>query len=70
MDRKPIKNSRVVTVSVSNSNTTRLRQQVILTVTHLQPSDGHQHACVCWSEEKGEGSRRGCASEVEAGTLP
>ncbi|XP_064810864.1 adhesion G protein-coupled receptor E2-like isoform X3 [Oncorhynchus masou masou] len=53
--------SSAVTVSVSNSNTTYLPQQVNLTFHHLQSSDVDP-TCVYWSDENGPGvwSGRGC----------
>uniref|UniRef100_A0A3B4CCP1 Si:ch211-241f5.3 n=1 Tax=Pygocentrus nattereri TaxID=42514 RepID=A0A3B4CCP1_PYGNA len=35
-------NSKVVTAVVTNPNTTQLKKQIILTFSHLQPSDGNQ----------------------------
>ncbi|XP_055782858.1 adhesion G protein-coupled receptor E2-like [Salvelinus fontinalis] len=54
--------SRVVTVSVSNPNTTNLSEPIILTFNHLKSSDANT-TCVYWSED-GEGawSIQGCTS--------
>lgn len=58
-------NSRVVTVSVSNRNTSHLDQPVKLTFDHLEQSGGLNHTCVFWdsSKEGGSWSPRGCTVE-------
>ncbi|XP_075894702.1 adhesion G protein-coupled receptor E5 [Nelusetta ayraudi] len=55
-------NSRVVTVSVSNRNTSHLDQPVNLTFDHLEQSAGLNHTCVFWDSSKdgGSWSPRGC----------
>ncbi|XP_070961607.1 adhesion G protein-coupled receptor E3-like [Oncorhynchus clarkii lewisi] len=60
--------SRVVTVSVSNPNTTNLSEPIILTFNHLKYSDANT-TCVYWSED-GEGawSIQGCASVMSNST--
>uniref|UniRef100_A0A4W5Q8A7 CD97 antigen-like n=1 Tax=Hucho hucho TaxID=62062 RepID=A0A4W5Q8A7_9TELE len=60
--------SRVVTVSVSNPNTTNLSEPVILTFKHLKSSDANT-TCVYWSED-GEGawSIQGCTSVMSNST--
>ncbi|XP_035604264.1 adhesion G protein-coupled receptor E2-like isoform X1 [Oncorhynchus keta] len=60
--------SRVVTVSVSNPNTTNLSEPIILTFNHLKSSDANT-TCVYWSED-GEGawSIQGCASVMSNST--
>ncbi|XP_070837211.1 adhesion G protein-coupled receptor E5 [Chaetodon trifascialis] len=56
-------NSKVVTVAVSNSNTSHLEQPVKLTFYHLKQSNESNHACVFWdsSEEGGTWSPHGCS---------
>ncbi|XP_029565598.1 adhesion G protein-coupled receptor E2-like isoform X2 [Salmo trutta] len=60
--------SRVVTVSVSNPNTTNLSEPIILTFNHLKSSDVNT-TCVYWSED-GEGawSIQGCTSVMSNST--
>ncbi|KAM9558187.1 adhesion G protein-coupled receptor E3-like isoform 1-T1 [Salvelinus alpinus] len=60
--------SRVVTVSVSNPNTTNLSEPIILTFNHLKSSDANT-TCVYWSED-GEGvwSIQGCTSVMSNST--
>ncbi|XP_031723472.1 CD97 antigen [Anarrhichthys ocellatus] len=60
-------NSKVVTVSVSNRNTSHLKEPVRLTFYHLKQTDKNNHTCVFWdaSEEGGSWSPRGC-TVVEA----
>ncbi|XP_031652890.1 CD97 antigen-like [Oncorhynchus kisutch] len=61
--------SSAATVSVSNSNTTYLPQQVNLTFHHLQSSDVDP-TCVYWSDENGPGvwSGRGCTLVISNST--
>ncbi|XP_060882215.1 adhesion G protein-coupled receptor E2 isoform X1 [Labrus mixtus] len=55
-------NSKVVTVSVSNTNTSHLQEPIKLTFNHLEKRN-QTHACVFWnsSEEGGTWSARGCS---------
>ncbi|XP_054463957.1 adhesion G protein-coupled receptor E2 [Anoplopoma fimbria] len=55
-------NSKVVTVSVSNRNTSHLKEPVKLTFRHLQQTNESNHTCVFWdaSQEGGSWSARGC----------
>nr|XP_020496505.2 LOW QUALITY PROTEIN: adhesion G protein-coupled receptor E2-like [Labrus bergylta] len=54
-------NSKVVTVSVSNTNTSHLQEPIKLTFNHLEKTN-QTHVCVFWnsSEEGGTWSDRGC----------
>ncbi|KAM9780078.1 adhesion G protein-coupled receptor E3-like [Neosynchiropus ocellatus] len=54
-------NSKVMTVTVSNRNTTQLEVPVFLTFEHLKQSND-THTCVFWnpSEEGGRWSQHGC----------
>ncbi|KAF3846234.1 hypothetical protein F7725_003312 [Dissostichus mawsoni] len=64
-------NSKVVTVTVSNRNTSHLKEPVILTFDHLKQSliyfdsqsNEENHTCVFWdtSKEGGSWSARGCS---------
>ncbi|XP_033999825.1 LOW QUALITY PROTEIN: adhesion G protein-coupled receptor E1 [Trematomus bernacchii] len=56
-------NSKVVTVTVSNRNTSHLKEPVILTFDHLKQSNESSHTCVFWdsSKEGGSWSARGCS---------
>uniref|UniRef100_A0A3Q0SGN8 Si:ch211-241f5.3 n=1 Tax=Amphilophus citrinellus TaxID=61819 RepID=A0A3Q0SGN8_AMPCI len=55
-------NSKVVTVTVSNRNTSHLTKPVKLTLRHLQQANQTSHVCVFWdSEEGGSWSDRGCS---------
>ncbi|XP_030592528.1 adhesion G protein-coupled receptor E1-like [Archocentrus centrarchus] len=55
-------NSKVVTVTVSNRNTSHLTKPVKLTLRHLQQANHTSHVCVFWdSEEGGSWSDRGCS---------
>ncbi|KAK5884859.1 hypothetical protein CesoFtcFv8_018636 [Champsocephalus esox] len=56
-------NSKVVTVTVSNRNTSHLKEPVILTFDHLKQSNELSHTCVFWdsSKEGGSWSARGCS---------
>ncbi|XP_034046589.1 adhesion G protein-coupled receptor E2 [Thalassophryne amazonica] len=55
-------NSKVVTVTVSNTNTSSLDEPVILTLHHLTKANQSSHSCVYWdpSENGGSWSPRGC----------
>ncbi|XP_023133716.2 adhesion G protein-coupled receptor E5 [Amphiprion ocellaris] len=55
-------NSKVVTVAVSNRNTSHLKEEVKLTLYHLKKSNQTSHTCVFWdsSEKGGSWSARGC----------
>uniref|UniRef100_A0A8C3AMM8 Si:ch211-241f5.3 n=1 Tax=Cyclopterus lumpus TaxID=8103 RepID=A0A8C3AMM8_CYCLU len=55
-------NSKVVTVSVSNRNTSHLQEPVTLTFYHLKQTNESDPTCVFWdaSEEGGSWSPRGC----------
>nr|XP_040045783.1 adhesion G protein-coupled receptor E1 isoform X1 [Gasterosteus aculeatus aculeatus] len=55
-------NSNVVTVSVSNRNTSHLEVPVKLTLYHLKQTNEFDHTCVFWdaSEEGGSWSTQGC----------
>ncbi|XP_067088881.1 adhesion G protein-coupled receptor E5-like [Osmerus mordax] len=55
-------NSKVVTVSVSNTNTTLLTEPVVFTFYHLQQSDNGSRSCVYWEPklDGGSWSDRGC----------
>ncbi|XP_034749028.1 adhesion G protein-coupled receptor E2 [Etheostoma cragini] len=56
-------NSKVVTVTVSNRNTSHLKEPVKLTFNHLKQSNKSNHTCVFWdsSEKGGSWSARGCS---------
>ncbi|KAF3700060.1 Adhesion G protein-coupled receptor L1 [Channa argus] len=56
-------NSKVVTVTVSNGNTSFLKEPVNLTFYHLTQSVESSHTCAFWdsSEEGGSWSARGCS---------
>ncbi|XP_044036739.1 adhesion G protein-coupled receptor E2 isoform X2 [Siniperca chuatsi] len=56
-------NSKVVTVTVSNRNTSHLKEPVKLTFYHLKQSNESSHTCVFWdsSEEGGTWSAGGCS---------
>ncbi|XP_051904887.1 adhesion G protein-coupled receptor E1 isoform X2 [Hippocampus zosterae] len=49
-------NSKVVTVSVTNTNTSHLEEPVILTFSHLTRGNGRLHWCVFWNASHGNGS--------------
>ncbi|XP_077414054.1 adhesion G protein-coupled receptor E5 isoform X1 [Vanacampus margaritifer] len=49
-------NSKVVTVSVTNTNTRHLEEPVILTFSHLTQVNGSRHVCVFWNASQGNGS--------------
>ncbi|XP_019713434.1 adhesion G protein-coupled receptor E2 isoform X2 [Hippocampus comes] len=49
-------NSKVVTVSVTNTNTSHLEEPVILTFSHLTRGNGRLHLCVFWNASNGNGS--------------
>uniref|UniRef100_A0A4W5RF60 Si:ch211-241f5.3 n=1 Tax=Hucho hucho TaxID=62062 RepID=A0A4W5RF60_9TELE len=55
-------NSKVVTATISNKNTTFLKEPVTFTFSHLKESDEGNYTCVYWDAELGEGSwsDRGC----------
>ncbi|CAB1342209.1 unnamed protein product [Coregonus sp. 'balchen'] len=55
-------NSKVVTATVSNKNTTFLKEPVTFTFSHLKESDEGNYTCVYWDAELGDGtwSDRGC----------
>uniref|UniRef100_A0A3B5AXS7 EGF-like module-containing mucin-like hormone receptor-like 1 n=1 Tax=Stegastes partitus TaxID=144197 RepID=A0A3B5AXS7_9TELE len=55
-------NSKVVTVIVSNSNTSHLKEDIKLTLYHLTQSNQTSHTCVFWdsSKEGGAWSAHGC----------
>ncbi|XP_029292731.1 adhesion G protein-coupled receptor E1 [Cottoperca gobio] len=55
-------NSKVVTVTVSNRNTSHLKEPVNLTLYHLTKTNESNHTCVFWdsSVEGGSWSARGC----------
>ncbi|XP_037333308.2 adhesion G protein-coupled receptor E1 [Pungitius pungitius] len=55
-------NSKVVTASVSNRNTSHLEEPIKLTLYHLKKTNEMNHTCVFWdaSEEGGSWSTRGC----------
>ncbi|KAM6904700.1 adhesion G protein-coupled receptor E5-like [Xenentodon cancila] len=56
-------NSKVVTVIVSNKNTSHLQVPIRLTLHHLQPLNQTSHVCVFWdsSNQGGAWSTRGCS---------
>lgn len=56
-------NSKVVTVTVSNRNTSHLEKPVNLTFYHLKESTNSSHTCVFWdsSDQGGTWSARGCS---------
>ncbi|TDH03013.1 hypothetical protein EPR50_G00158780 [Perca flavescens] len=56
-------NSKVVTATVSNRNTSHLKEPVKLTFNHLKQSNESNHTCVFWdsSENGGSWSARGCS---------
>ncbi|XP_034566690.1 adhesion G protein-coupled receptor E1 [Notolabrus celidotus] len=56
-------NSKVVTVSVSNTNTTYLQEPVKLRLYHLEKQNEFNHTCVFWnpSEKGGTWSAQGCS---------
>lgn len=56
-------NSKVTTVTVSNTNTSHLIEPVKLTFYHLKQSNDSNHICVFWdsSENGGTWSARGCS---------
>ncbi|XP_040014538.1 adhesion G protein-coupled receptor E1 [Xiphias gladius] len=56
-------NSKVVTVTVSNRNTSHLKEPIKLTFYHLKQSNENSHTCVFWnsSEEGGSWSAHGCS---------
>ncbi|KAF6727717.1 CD97 antigen [Oryzias melastigma] len=55
-------NSKVVTITVSNTNTSHLKEPIRLTVHHLEKTNKTFHTCVFWdsSVEGGAWSTRGC----------
>ncbi|KAM8844528.1 adhesion G protein-coupled receptor E5 isoform 1-T1 [Spinachia spinachia] len=55
-------NSKIVTVAVSNGNTSHLEEPVKLTLYHLKKTNEVNHACVFWDASEGGGSwsTRGC----------
>ncbi|XP_071772978.2 adhesion G protein-coupled receptor E5 [Centroberyx gerrardi] len=56
-------NSKVVTATVSNRDTSHLKEPVILTFYHLKQTNESNHTCVYWdsTEEGGAWSPRGCS---------
>ncbi|XP_041634229.1 adhesion G protein-coupled receptor E2 [Cheilinus undulatus] len=54
--------SQVVTVSVSNLNTSHLHEPVNITLKHLKKQDKYNHTCVFWASSQGGGtwSADGC----------
>ncbi|XP_073351458.1 adhesion G protein-coupled receptor E5 [Pagrus major] len=56
-------NSKVVTVTVSNRNTSHLEEPVQLTFYHLKQTNESNHTCVFWDSSEGNGtwSDRGCS---------
>ncbi|XP_031431681.1 adhesion G protein-coupled receptor E5 [Clupea harengus] len=52
-------NSKVVTATVSNANTTQLAKNITLSFPHLNSKE-EQHKCVYWDHEGGVWSDRGC----------
>ncbi|XP_037648116.1 adhesion G protein-coupled receptor E2-like isoform X1 [Sebastes umbrosus] len=56
-------NSKVVTVTVSNGDTSHLKEPVNLTFYHLKKSNESNHTCVFWdsSVDGGSWSARGCS---------
>nr|XP_046270671.1 adhesion G protein-coupled receptor E2 isoform X3 [Scatophagus argus]XP_046270672.1 adhesion G protein-coupled receptor E2 isoform X3 [Scatophagus argus] len=62
-------NSKVATVTVSNRDTSYLKEPVQLTFQHLHQTDEFNHTCVFWDsfEKGGTWSARGC-SVVESST--
>uniref|UniRef100_A0A674N1I0 CD97 antigen-like n=1 Tax=Takifugu rubripes TaxID=31033 RepID=A0A674N1I0_TAKRU len=57
-------NSKIVTVTVSNNDTSQLSEPIKLTFYHLKQSNELNHVCVFWdsSEEGGTWSPRGCST--------
>ncbi|XP_066531524.1 adhesion G protein-coupled receptor E5 isoform X2 [Hoplias malabaricus] len=55
-------NSEVVTAVVTNLETAQLKEQIVLTLTHLEPSVGNQ-TCVFWNStlDGGAWSTKGCS---------
>ncbi|KAL0993234.1 hypothetical protein UPYG_G00105000 [Umbra pygmaea] len=55
-------NSKVVTATVSNKNTSLLKDSVNFTFSHLKEADKGNHTCVYWDSETTDGawSKRGC----------
>uniref|UniRef100_A0A673WNY5 CD97 antigen-like n=1 Tax=Salmo trutta TaxID=8032 RepID=A0A673WNY5_SALTR len=55
-------NSKVVTATISNKDTSFLKEPVTFTFSHLKESDEGNYTCVYWDAESGEGtwSDRGC----------
>ncbi|XP_062386986.1 adhesion G protein-coupled receptor E3-like [Sardina pilchardus] len=53
-------NSKVVTATVSNSNTTQLTKNITLSFSHLSAKQ-EQHKCVYWDHGRNAWSDRGCA---------
>ncbi|XP_053194885.1 adhesion G protein-coupled receptor E2 [Scomber japonicus] len=55
-------NSKIITVTVSNTNTSHLEEPVQITFHHLNQADKNNHTCVFWdsSLDKGAWSDRGC----------
>ncbi|XP_014049494.2 adhesion G protein-coupled receptor E5 [Salmo salar] len=55
-------NSKVVTATISNKDTSFLKEPVTFTFSHLKESDEGNYTCVYWDAELGEGtwSDRGC----------
>ncbi|XP_071241199.1 adhesion G protein-coupled receptor E1-like isoform X1 [Salvelinus alpinus] len=55
-------NSKVVTATISNKDTSFLKEPVTFTFSHLKESDEGSYTCVYWDAELGEGtwSDRGC----------
>nr|XP_057906253.1 adhesion G protein-coupled receptor E5-like isoform X2 [Doryrhamphus excisus] len=60
-------NSKVVTVSVTNTNTSHLEEPVTLTFHHIKQVNGSNHVCVFWngSQDGGSWSSSGC-TQVES----
>ncbi|XP_072225593.1 adhesion G protein-coupled receptor E5 [Leuresthes tenuis] len=56
-------NSKVVTVTVSNRNTSHLKEPITLTLYHIKQTNETPHTCVFWdsSEEGGAWSPHGCS---------
>ncbi|XP_049601406.1 adhesion G protein-coupled receptor E5 isoform X2 [Syngnathus scovelli] len=53
-------NSKVATVSVTNTNTSPLEKPVMLTFSHLTQVNGYRHECVFWNTSQGSWSTDGC----------
>ncbi|XP_062295607.1 adhesion G protein-coupled receptor E1-like isoform X1 [Scomber scombrus] len=55
-------NSKIITVTVSNTNTSHLEEPVQITFYHLNQADKNNHTCVFWDSSLDEGSwsDKGC----------